>query len=62
MFTTFRIMRDCIRILLEASPHEVSIELLQHDIRMIPTVKELHDVHVWALSAGKFALSAHVQC
>lgn len=62
MFTTFRIMRDCIRILFEALSYEVFIELLQHDIRMIPTVKELYDVYVWALSAGKFALSAHVQC
>lgn len=55
-------MRDCLRIILEASPLEVSVELLKHDILSIEGVRELHDVHVWSLSAGKFSMSAHVKC
>ena len=55
-------MWDCLRVVLEGSPDEVDIDLLWHDLLAVQNVINVHDLHVWQLSMGKWALSAHVRC
>jgi len=45
---------------MEGVPEEVDIESLENDIKKIEGVTSIHDIHVWALSMGKKALSAHL--
>ena len=45
---------------MEGVPEEVDIESLEEDIKKIEGVTSIHDIHVWALSMGKKALSAHL--
>ena len=58
--TTFPMMKEFIGILMEGRPKGVSVNELKEQIAKIETVKEIHDFHVWGLSSGKFALSAHI--
>ena len=60
--TTIRILKDCIFVLMEGSPVAIDIEELENDLRNIPGVKEIHDLHVWSLSIGKMSLSCHICC
>jgi len=54
------ILRDSTSILLEASPRGVDAEALGRRLASAPGVVEVHDLHIWTITSGFPALSAHV--
>lgn len=54
------IVRDSIRILLEEAPQGVDVEKIGRTLAAHPGVSEVHDLHVWTITSGFPALSAHV--
>ena len=59
-FTTIRILKDCISVLMEGSPFDFDINQLESDLKGINGVVDIHDLHVWSLSLGKVSLSCHI--
>ena len=59
-YTTIKILRDCIGVLMEGSPMEFDLESLEYDLNNIEGAIEVHDLHVWSLSLGKLSLSCHL--
>jgi cobalt-zinc-cadmium efflux system protein len=55
------LLRDSGRIFLEAAPRDVDVEAIGRAMVEQPGVKEVHDLHVWEVSSGFVALSAHVR-
>jgi len=60
VFTTIRILKDCLSVLMEGSPLEFDMEKLSSDLLSVKGVVEIHDLHVWSLSLGKISLSCHL--
>ncbi len=56
----FVLVKDSVNILLEAVPKDVDLEVVQRVLKEIPGVKDLHHVHLWTITSGIHALSAHV--
>ncbi|HSD66631.1 MAG TPA: cation diffusion facilitator family transporter [Vicinamibacteria bacterium] len=56
---TWALLRETVHVLLEGTPREVDIEALRAAIEAVPGVKAVHDLHVWTLTSGVHALSAH---
>jgi cobalt-zinc-cadmium efflux system protein len=56
---TWALLREAIHILLEGTPREVDLEALRAAMEAVPGVKAVHDLHVWTLTSGVHALSAH---
>lgn len=56
----WRILREGLRVLLEASPKDINIDEMIKSLREVPGVKDIHDVHVWAISPQLNAMSSHV--
>lgn len=54
-----RLVRDATDVLLEAVPSHVDMARLVEDLRDVPELHEVHDLHVWTLTSGFVALSAH---
>ena len=54
------LLRDSTNILLEAAPKNADIPRIVADVRAIPGAKDIHDMHVWTISSGMYALSAHI--
>jgi cobalt-zinc-cadmium efflux system protein len=54
------IVRDSLRILLEQAPQGVDVEEIGQTLAAHPGVSEVHDLHVWTITSGFPALSAHV--
>src|SRR4051812_8579455 len=48
------------RVLLEAAPAGISPEEIAAAVRSHPGVSDIHDLHVWEISSGFPAFSAHV--
>lgn len=57
---SFRLVRESVHILLEAVPKDLDLVEIQKGLREIRGVKDLHDVHLWTISSGIYAMSAHV--
>lgn len=46
---------------MEGVPYDISLNETKKDIILsFPEVKEVHDLHVWALSSKDFYLSGHI--
>jgi len=56
----WQILRDVVEILLEATPSRVNIRQLEERLLSLSGVSEICDLHVWTISSGKEALSAHL--
>ncbi|GAC1378142.1 MAG: cation diffusion facilitator family transporter [Ktedonobacteraceae bacterium] len=55
------ILRETADILLESTPKDINLSALADDMKSMPEVKSVHDLHVWSITSGMYALSAHVQ-
>ena len=60
MFTTFPVVKDCVGVLMEGTPVGIVITEFEEALYQIEGVVEVHDLHVWSLSAGKPTMSAHI--
>jgi cobalt-zinc-cadmium efflux system protein len=60
MWGAIRIVRDSVDILLESVPEHVEIARVTSMVKKVPGVEDLHDVHVWTITSGIYALSAHL--
>jgi cobalt-zinc-cadmium efflux system protein len=56
----YGLLRESGRIFLEAAPANVDPDALGDKLVAEPTVVEVHDLHVWQITSGQSALSAHV--
>ena len=54
------IMRESVGILLEGAPAGLDTGELGRTMRSVTAVVEVHDLHVWTITSGFPALSAHV--
>jgi cobalt-zinc-cadmium efflux system protein len=60
LITAWPLLRRSGRILLEGAPEGVSPDEISAAMRAQPGVTNVHDLHVWEISSGFPALSAHV--
>ncbi|MER5410091.1 cation diffusion facilitator family transporter [Streptomyces sp. NPDC002769] len=56
----YGLLRDSGRIFLEAAPTDVDPDELGDRLVALAAVVEVHDLHVWQITSGQAALSAHV--
>ena len=60
LYSGFRLLRDSGRVLLEAAPRDLDPDAIGRALASEPHVVEVHDLHVWEVTSGFPALSAHV--
>jgi cobalt-zinc-cadmium efflux system protein len=58
--STVRLLRDALHVLMEGVPAGVRLEEVGQALSQIEGVRAVHDLHVWNISSGQVALSAHV--
>lgn len=60
IWTAWDVIRETINILLEGMPRGMKLATITDEMRHVPGVRDVHDVHVWTLGSGVHALSCHV--
>jgi cobalt-zinc-cadmium efflux system protein len=60
LLSSWGVIRDSVRILLEAAPKGIDPQKVGHAMASEPGVSEVHDLHIWTITSGFPALSAHV--
>ncbi len=58
--SAFRLIRDSVDILLEGAPGHLDLRQIASEVRELPGVMDIHDLHIWTVSEGFLAMSAHV--
>lgn len=63
-YSAYRLAADAVEVLLEAAPRGMDLVELERGLREVPGVRHVHDLHVWTITSGMHALSAHlvVEC
>ncbi len=56
---TWRLLSEAVGILLEGTPADVNLAELRASLLQLPGVAGVHDLHVWALTSGVYAMSLH---
>jgi cobalt-zinc-cadmium efflux system protein len=59
LISAWGLLRESLDILMEAVPPHIDIERLRSEMEQVPGTNRVHDLHVWTLTTGRYALSAH---
>ena len=57
---TWSLLRQAVNVLLEGTPPHLELGEIESAMRAVPGVRRVHDLHVWTLTSGREAMSAHV--
>ena len=57
---TWRLLRQAVNVLLEGVPAHLDLSAIEEAMTQVRGVRRLHDLHVWTLTSGREAMSAHV--
>ena len=59
LFSSWTLIREAVDVLMEAVPAHIDLDELRRALNEVPGAIEVHDLHVWSLTTGRCALSAH---
>jgi len=57
---SIRLIKESTNVLLEGTPAHINLAAVEHAILDTTGVADVHDLHVWTITSGREALSAHV--
>ena len=60
LWGAIRIVKESADILLEAVPQHIQIHDIIKVMKDVTGVEDIHDIHVWTITSGIYALSAHL--
>ena len=58
---TWGLLRESIRLALQAVPAGVDLEKVENYLASLPNVTAVHDLHIWPMSTTQTALTAHLE-
>jgi cobalt-zinc-cadmium efflux system protein len=58
---TYALLKQAVNVLLEGVPAHLDLAEIEEALRGVAGVKRVHDLHVWTLTSGREAMSAHVE-
>lgn len=60
LFSSVRLVMEPLDVLMEAAPAGIDIDELGRTVCAVGSVEAVHELHVWTVTSGFVALSAHV--
>jgi cobalt-zinc-cadmium efflux system protein len=60
VWSSWRMIREAANVLLEGTPAHINLAAVEAAILQTEGVGDVHDLHVWTITSGREALSAHV--
>lgn len=61
LWSSWRLLRESVDVLLEATPAQIDTREVREAMQGISGVTGVHDLHIWTVTSGMIAMSAHVE-
>lgn len=62
IYSSWSLIRQAVAVLMESAPGHIDVDEVRASLLELPHVTDVHDLHVWTITSGFVALSAHVTC
>jgi cobalt-zinc-cadmium efflux system protein len=59
LISSYKLVKESVDVLLEAVPSHLDLAEVRRAIEDLPGVDLVHDLHVWTVTSGYFAMSGH---
>ena len=60
IYSSWELLKETVNVLMEGAPGHLNVDEVRDAIRNVAGVRAVHDLHVWTITSGMVALSAHV--
>ena len=60
LWSTWGLLRESLNLSLDAVPEGIDIIAIENYLKALPTILEIHDLHVWGMSTTEAALTVHL--
>jgi cobalt-zinc-cadmium efflux system protein len=60
LYSSWGLLRDAVGVLMEGAPGHIDVDEVRDAIATAEDILSAHDLHVWTITSGMVALSAHV--
>jgi cobalt-zinc-cadmium efflux system protein len=60
LYSAYRLMREAVDVLLETVPRNIDLGGVSRAVGGLDGVVAVHDLHIWTITSGLYALSAHI--
>jgi len=58
--SSWSLISEAVEVLMESTPRGVDVDAVHEGLSKIAGVQEVHDLHIWAVSSGRLAMSVHL--
>jgi len=62
IYSSWSLIRQSVAVLMEGAPGHINVDDVRSALLELPHVLNVHDLHVWTITSGFVAMSAHVTC
>jgi cobalt-zinc-cadmium efflux system protein len=62
VYSSWSLIRQSVAVLMEGAPGNINVDDVRAALLEIPGISAVHDLHVWEITSGFVALSAHLTC
>lgn len=62
VYSSWNVLKESVAVLMESSPGDIDVDEVYELMRSVDGADDVHDLHVWTITSGLIALSAHVRC
>lgn len=62
IYSSWSLITQSVSVLMEGAPGHINVDDVRSALLELPHVVNVHDLHVWMITSGFIALSAHVTC
>jgi cobalt-zinc-cadmium efflux system protein len=60
LYSAYRLMKEAVDVLLETVPRNIDLAGVCNAVGGLDGVLAVHDLHIWTITSGLYALSAHI--
>lgn len=60
LYSSINLLREALHVIMEGVPRDMDLPQIGRALAAVHGVQSVHDLHIWTLSSGTVALSAHV--
>lgn len=60
IYSAWALLQESVSVLMESAPRGIDVDKVRDSLMSVASVTAVHDLHVWTITSGLDALSAHV--